>query len=72
MTKDDREKLIDAKAKERTEIQAKIATLAQEREHYVQAELKKQATASSKGTKTMDDALIESAKAQAAKQSFSF
>lgn len=74
MTKDDREKLVDAKAKERTEIQAKIATLAQEREQYVQAELKKQATASSKGSglKTMDDALIESAKAQAAKQAFSF
>ena len=69
LSKEEREKFIDGKAKERVEVQAKIAKLTQERDQYVQAELKKQAEA---GSKTMDDALIESARRQAQKQAFSF
>ena len=69
MDEAEREKFVEGKAKERAEIQAKISKLAQEREQFVQAEMKKKAEA---GSKTMDDALIESAKSQATKQAFSF
>ncbi len=69
LSKDEREKFVETKTKERGELQAKISQLAQERDQYVQTEMKKQAT---QGPKTMDDALIESAKTQAAKQAFSF
>jgi hypothetical protein len=63
-----REKLIDEKAKERAELQAKIAALAKDRDAFVQAEIKKQAKS---GAKTLDDAVIDSARVQATKRSFS-
>jgi len=65
----EREAYVEEKSKERAELQAKIARLSREREEYVQNELKKRA---SEGGKTMDDALIESAKAQAARLNYSF
>lgn len=65
----EREKYVEEKSKERAELQAQISKLSQERDAYVQNELKKRATDS---TKTMDDALIESAKSQAEKADYSF
>ncbi len=64
-----REAFVDQKASERAAIQAQIAKVSAEREAFVQTETKKRATAG--GAKTLDDALIESAKAQATKASFS-
>ncbi len=61
----EREQFVEEKSKERTELQAKIRTLNAEREKYVQSELKKHA---GEGAKTMDQALLDSAKQQAAKQ----
>lgn len=69
MNAKEREQFVEAKAKQRAEIQAKISKLNAERDQYVQAEMKKKA---SDGAKTMDDALIESAKGQAEKAAFSF
>ncbi|MBL8915418.1 MAG: VWA domain-containing protein [Archangium sp.] len=69
MKPEEREKYVEGKAKERAEIQAKISKLNAEREQYVQAEMKKKAADT---TKTMDDALIESARGQAEKAAFSF
>lgn len=64
-----REKYVEEKSKERSEIQQKISKLATEREQFVQGEMKKRAT---DGSKTMDDALIESARKQATKAEFAF
>jgi hypothetical protein len=69
MTPQEREQLVDRKAKQRAEIQGKISRLAAQREAFVQAEQKKRTQDS---TKTLDDALIESAKAQAKKSDFTF
>lgn len=65
----EREAYVEEKAKERAELQAQIAKLSKERDAYVQNEMKKRA---SDASKTMDDALIESAKAQAEKLDYSF
>lgn len=65
----EREQVIEEKSKERAELQAKIQALNAEREKFVKAEMKKQAEA---GPKTMDAALIESARSQGGKQAFSF
>lgn len=64
-----REAFVEEKAKERAEIQAKIQKVAAERDAFVAGELKKKPAG---GAKTLDDALIESAKAQASKQAYSF
>lgn len=69
MTEGEREKFVETKSKERSEIQGQIAKLAAERERYVKAELSKVAAS---GPKTMDDALLESAQEQAKKKAFSF
>ncbi len=61
----EREQYVETKSKERAEIQAKIQALNAEREKFVQTEMKKHAD---QGGKTMDKALLESAKEQAAKQ----
>ncbi len=65
----ERDAFVEQKAKERAELQAKIQALNTEREKFVQAEMKKRAD---QGPKTMDAALLESAKAQGGKQAFSF
>lgn len=64
-----RDEFVEKKAKERAEIQAKIAKVSAEREQYVQGEMKKRAKDT---TKSMDDALIESARGQAEKADFAF
>jgi len=69
MGEEEREKFVTEKSKARTEIQGQIAKLAAERETYVKAELQKVSVA---GPKTMDDALLESAKEQAKKKGLSF
>jgi len=65
----ERDAFIAKKAEERAALQKQIGALAAEREQYVQGELKKRAKDS---TKSMDDALIESAKSQAQKADYAF
>ncbi|MCA2977450.1 MAG: VWA domain-containing protein [Myxococcaceae bacterium] len=65
----DRDAFIQTKAKEREALAAKISALAKERDAWVAAELKKQA---SSGGKAMDDALLESATEKAKAANFSF
>lgn len=67
MSEQQREAYVDGKAKERAEIQSKISKLSAERDAYVQKELQKRAK---DGSKTLDDALIESARTQAQKADF--
>jgi von Willebrand factor type A domain len=69
LSEKERVAVVDQKAAQRSALQAKISQLSQERDAFVQTELKKKAKAD---TKTMDDALIESAKAQAQKAAFAF
>ncbi len=69
MNDKERDAYVEKKGKERSDLQAQIAKISAEREQYVQGELKKKAKDSSK---TMDDALIESAKSQAQKADFAF
>jgi hypothetical protein len=64
-----REAYVAEKERERAEIQAQIAKLSKERDEYVQRELKRRAQ---DATRTLDDALIESAKAQAEKAAYTF
>ncbi|MFT3842912.1 MAG: vWA domain-containing protein [Myxococcaceae bacterium] len=61
----ERAAFVEEKSKERTELQQKIQTLNAEREKFVQAEMKKHAD---EGGKTLDGALLESARKQASKQ----
>lgn len=67
MKPEEREKFVEEKAKERAAIQQKINALNAERSKFVAAEEKKRAD---KGPKTMDSALLESAKVQAAKADY--
>jgi hypothetical protein len=67
MDEKEREAWVDAKAKVRAEVQAKISALSAERDAYVAAEQKKHAA---EGGKTLDDALLESAKTQATKRAY--
>ncbi len=64
-----RDAFIAKKAEERAELQKKIGVLATQRESFVQGEMKKRAKDSSK---SMDDALIESARGQAEKADYVF
>jgi hypothetical protein len=65
----ERDAFVAQKAKERTELQAKIAKLAKDREQYVSAEMKKK---SESGGKAMDEAVIESATRKAKAAAFAF
>jgi hypothetical protein len=65
----EREAFVEQKAKERAELQVKISKLAKDRESFVATETKKRATT---GGKSMDDAVIESAKARAEAVDFVF
>lgn len=69
MDQKEREKFIAEKAEERAKLQKQIGELSAKRDEYVQAELKKRAKDSSK---SMDDALIESARTQAVKADYAF
>jgi hypothetical protein len=64
-----RDAYVEAKAKDRADLQAQITRLTKAREAYVRDELARRAAGSAK---TMDDALVESAKTQAAKASYTF
>jgi hypothetical protein len=66
----ERVEFVEKKAKERAEIQEKITRLNTEREQFVKAEERK--TAGGKKEATLDTALLESAKAQGAKNDFAF
>lgn len=66
---DDLKQRIDAAAARRTEIQKEIRELNQQREAHVAAELAKQAK---DGAKTLDEALVETTRNQAAKLGYKF
>jgi hypothetical protein len=61
----ERQAFVDAKAKERADIQGRIQKLQSEREKFV---TEKQKSAASEGASTLDKAIIESASKQAAAQ----
>ena len=65
MNDKEREKFIAEKSEERAQIQKQIADLSAKRDSYVQAEMKKRAKDT---TKSMDDALIESARTLGVKE----
>lgn len=67
MNDSERETFVAEKSAERTKLQAQIQKLSTERDTFVAGELKKKAK---DGSKTMDDALIESARTQAEKADF--
>ncbi|MGQ0508290.1 MAG: vWA domain-containing protein [Myxococcaceae bacterium] len=64
----ERDAYVATKAKDRADIQKKIAELSAEREKFLEAERAKQGT---KGENTLDDALIQSVRKEAAKKSLS-
>lgn len=70
MTPAEREAYLTKITAERAAIQQKILTLNKAREGYVAAELKKQAAA--KGEKTLDQAIIETTRTQAATKGYTF
>jgi hypothetical protein len=65
---EERKAVIAAKEKERTQLQARIQQLSQERQKYL-AEKQKEAAAA-EGTYTLDQALLQSIRTQAGTQSF--
>ena len=65
----EREAYVEKKSKERAALQQKIAKLGAERQAFLAAEEKKQAQS---GAATLDSALLQSAKAEAAKQGYVF
>ncbi len=69
LSENEREAFLAKKTQERTTLQQQIAKLSAERERAIASELKNRAQNSSK---SMDDALIESARAQAQKAKYVF
>jgi len=69
MTDKERKEYVEAKAKERAEIQKKIQGLNEQRKKYVAAEMKKQQEA---GEKTLGSAVIQAVREQAKKKNFKF
>lgn len=67
MTEAERKEFIEQKAKERSELQARIQTLNTEREKYIAAQTRQQS-----GTNTLDTVVITALREQAGKQSFRF
>jgi hypothetical protein len=67
LTPDERKAFLEAKARQRTEIQAKINTLNAERSKYVAAQMKAQA-----GTNTLDSVMVTTIREQAQKRNFKF
>ncbi len=68
MSDDERRKFIDGKARERAELQKRIADLSQKRDQFIAAERKKQAA----GPKTFDDAVSSSVRTEAESSGFAF
>jgi hypothetical protein len=69
MREDERKAYIEDKAKEREKIQAEINKLNEERKKYVAEEMKKQ---SQSGANTLETAVIQTIRDQAAKKNFKF
>jgi hypothetical protein len=69
MKPEERAAFVENAAKERTQIQTQITELNQQRELYVAAEIKKQATL---GSQTLDEALVETTRAQASALGYHF
>jgi len=67
MTVDQRKGLLEGKAKERADLQAQIQKLSQERQQFIQAEMKKRAAS---GVKRLDSAIIENVREQAVRKKF--
>jgi hypothetical protein len=69
MSKDERKAFVEAKMKERTEVQEKIRKLNAERDAFVAAELRKLAAS---GEDTLDAAVIKAVREEAAAKGFKF
>ncbi len=70
MNADERKAFVEKKTAERAEVQKELRDLSLAREAFVQEEMKKRAEA--KGEKSLDDAMVESLKAQAVEKGFGF
>jgi hypothetical protein len=70
MSADERKAFVEKKTAERAEVQKELRDLSVARDAFVQAETKKRAEA--KGGKSLDDAMVESLKAQAVEKGFGF
>jgi hypothetical protein len=68
MSESDRTKFLDGKARERAELQKRIADLSQKRDQFIAGERKKQAA----GPKTFDDAVTSSVRTEAEAAGFGF
>jgi hypothetical protein len=68
MSEEERGRYLDGKARERGELQKRIADLSQKRDQFIAAERKKQAA----GPKTFDDAVTSSVRTEAESSGFSF
>jgi hypothetical protein len=68
MSESDRTKFLDGKARERGELQKRIADLSQKRDQFIAGERKKQAA----GPKTFDDAVTSSVRTEAEAAGFGF
>ena len=67
MTVAERKAYVEAQVKERQRIQSEIQKLSEARKKYVATEMKKRAKP---GEKTLDEAMVEALREQAAKKSF--
>ena len=70
MSADERKAFVEKKAAEREAVQKELRELGAAREAFVQEEMKKRAEAT--GEKSLDDAMVESLKAQAVEKGFGF
>ena len=68
MSEDERNKFLDGKARERGELQKRIAELSQKRDEFIAKERKKQAA----GPKAFDDAVTSSIRTEAESAGFAF
>ena len=68
MSESERTKFLDGKARERAELQKRIADLSQKRDQFIASERKKQAA----GPKTFDDAVTSSVRTEAESAGFAF
>jgi hypothetical protein len=68
MSAHDRDKFLDGKSRERTELQKRIADLSSQRDRFIQAQRKKQPS----GANTFDDAVSSSVKTEAELAGFAF
>jgi hypothetical protein len=68
MSEEERTKFLDGKARERGELQKRIADLSQKRDQFIAGERKKQAA----GPKTFDDAVTSSVRTEAEAAGFGF